>query len=150
MELTRRRFLTMSSGLLAGAFLSACVSMEANEPEPKDVEVSSDDVPPPGGPPLHKQEERFFLIHNDDGLLAFYTRCTHQGCNVGWEASGDRFHCPCHRSTFNRHGEQLGGPAPRPLDLYTVRVRPDGGVVVTTGPTTRRREWQPDQSVPLT
>jgi cytochrome b6-f complex iron-sulfur subunit len=150
MELSRRRFLTMSSGLLAGAFLSACVSMGESDPDPKDVEVSSDEVPLPGNPPLHKQAERFFLIHNEEGLLAFSARCTHQGCNVGWEANRDQFHCPCHGSTFNRRGEQLGGPAPRPLDLFAVRIQPDGGIVVTTGPTTQRKEWTPDQSVPLT
>lgn len=146
----RRRFLTMSSGLLAGAFLSACVSMEDKDPEPKDVEVPSGQIPESGGAPFHNQPERFFLIHNDDGLMAFSTRCTHQGCNVGWEAGRDRFHCPCHGSTFNRHGEQQGGPAPRPLDLFAVSVRPDGSLIVTTGPATRRDEWQPGQSVPLT
>jgi len=150
MQLNRRRFLTMSSSLLAGAFLSACISMERGEPEPKDVAVEADQVPVPGNPPFHNQPERFFLIHNDDGLLAFSTRCTHQGCNVAWQSSSDRFHCPCHGSSFNRFGEQSGGPAPRPLDLFAIAVNDDGSVTVTTGPTTQRREYQPDQAVPLT
>ena len=150
MELTRRRFLTVSSGLLASAFLSACMSMDDESSEPKEVAVSAEQVPVVGNPPLHNQPERFFLIHNDDGLLAFSTRCTHQGCNVGWEANDDGFHCPCHGSTFDRYGVQQGGPAPRPLDLYAVSVRNDGSVVVTTGPTTRREEYEPDQAVPLT
>lgn len=150
MELTRRRFLTLSSGLLAGAFLSACMSLGENEPEPKDVEVSADQVPVQGNPPHHNQQERFYLIHNDDGLLAFSTRCTHQGCNVGWEANEDGFHCPCHGSRFDRFGVQQGGPAPRPLDLFPVAVQASGSVVVTTGPRTRREEYEPDQAVPLT
>jgi cytochrome b6-f complex iron-sulfur subunit len=150
MELNRRRFLTMSSGLLAGAFLSGCMSMERGEREPKDVAVEADQVPVPGNAPFHNQPERFFLIHNDDGLLAFSTRCTHQGCNVGWQAGNDRFHCPCHGSSFNRYGEQSGGPAPRPLDLFAITVNDDGSVTVTTGPTTERREYRPDQAVPLT
>jgi cytochrome b6-f complex iron-sulfur subunit len=150
MELTRRRFLVASSGLLAGAFLSACMSMERSASEPKDVEVAANEVPVAGNPPFHNQPERFFLINNDDGLLAFFTRCTHQGCNVGWQANADRFHCPCHGSSFDRYGVQDGGPAPRPLDLFALTVRDDGSVVVTTGPRTERREYTPDQSVPLT
>ena len=147
--LTRRRFMTMSAGLLAGAMLSACISVE-EEPEPKDVEIPVGEVPQPGDAPLHNGPERFFLINNDDGLLAFSARCTHQGCNVEWEAGDDEFHCPCHGSVFNRHGEHIDGPAPRPLDLFQLTVRPDGNLVVTTGSTTKREEWHPDQSVKLT
>lgn len=147
--MNRRQFLTMSSSLLAGTLLASCLSFGDEDPDPKDVEVPAAEVPEPGGAPLHNQSERFFLIHNDDGLLAFSSRCTHQGCNVGWEEDRDEFHCPCHGSTFNRHGEQEDGPAPRPLDLYPIAVRADGGLVVTTGPKTEREEWQPDQSVPM-
>ncbi|CAN5396759.1 Rieske (2Fe-2S) protein [soil metagenome] len=148
--LTRRKFLTMSSGLLAGAMLSACISMENEKPEPKDVVIPAAEVPQAGEAPLQKQSERFFVIHNDDGLLAFSARCTHQSCIVGWEAGRDEFHCPCHGSIFNRHGERTAGPAPRPLDLLALAVGPDGGLVVTTGTATERDEWRPGQSVPLT
>ena len=148
--LTRRRFLTLSSGLMAGAMLSACVSMENEEPVPKDVEIPASEIPQAGGAPLQKQSERFFVIHNEDGLLALSARCTHQGCNVGWEAGSEEFHCPCHGSIFNRHGERTDGPAPRPLELLALTVSPDGSLVVTTGTATERDEWQPDQSVPLT
>jgi cytochrome b6-f complex iron-sulfur subunit len=140
----------MSSGLLAGAMLSACISMENEKPEPKDVVIPAAEVPQAGEAPLQKQSERFFVIHNDDGLLAFSARCTHQSCNIGWEAGRDEFHCPCHGSIFNRHGERTAGPAPRPLDLLALAVGPDGGLVVTTGTATERDEWRPGQSVPLT
>ena len=148
--LTRRNFLTLSSGLLAGALLSACISMDEEEPEPKDVEIPAAEIPPSGAAPLQKKSERFFVIHNDEGLLAFSARCTHQGCNVDWEAGSDEFHCPCHGSVFNRHGECTAGPAPRPLDLLALTVKPDGNLVVKTGTDTKREEWQPDQAVPLT
>lgn len=140
----------MSAGLLAGALLSACISMDEEEPEPKDVEIPAGEIPQPGAEPLHNEPERFFLINNDDGLLAFSSRCTHQGCNVGWEGDDNEFHCPCHGSIFNRHGERTDGPAPRPLDLLAVTVRPDGNLVVKAGVPTEREEWSPDQSVPLT
>lgn len=148
--LTRRKFLTLTSGLLAGASLSACVSMEKKEPVPKDVAIPASEIPQTGGAPLQKQSERFFVIRNDDGLLALSARCTHQSCIVGWEAASDEFHCPCHGSIFNRHGERTDGPAPRPLDLLALSVSPDGSLIVTTGAVTERDEWRPDQSVPLT
>lgn len=148
-EWTRRRFLTACSGLLAGAFLSACISMEDDDPEPKDVTLPADEIPGSDAAPIRNQSERFFLIHNEDGLLAFSARCTHQHCNVDWHDGNDTFRCPCHGSVFDRNGEVLSGPAPRPLDLYRVRVQPDGSAIVTIGPVTQRNEYNPAQAVPV-
>jgi cytochrome b6-f complex iron-sulfur subunit len=147
-EWTRRRFLTACSGLLASAFLSACISTDG-EPEPKDITIAPGDIPAPGEKPLHMQSDRLFLINNEDGLLAFSSRCTHQSCNVDWREEDERFRCPCHGSVFNRNGVVEAGPAPRPLDLYRVSVKEDGSAVVTTGPVTQRREYSPDQAVPV-
>lgn len=30
--------------------------------------------------------------------------------------------CPCHSSVFSPDGKVLGGPAPRPLDRYHVKI----------------------------
>lgn len=148
-DLTRRRFLTACSGLLAGAFLSACISMEQRDPEPKNVNIPAEEIPAEGEAPLHNRNERFFLIRNDDGLLAFSTRCTHQNCNIAWQDGGDRFQCPCHGSVFDRNGVVMAGPAPRPLDLFRVSVTRDGAAIVTTGPVTQRRDYSPDQAAPI-
>jgi hypothetical protein len=60
----RRRFLTMSSGLLAGAFLSACISMEDKDPESKDVEVLPEQVPHRrAGPNVSNKIVLFFGKH---------------------------------------------------------------------------------------
>ena len=145
--ITRRRFLSLTGGLLAAGLLSACMSQDSGEPEVQQVEIAAGDVPQPGAAPLRNQPGRFFLINNEDGLLALYTKCTHQGCMVDWEGDQDRFHCPCHGSIFDRHGEVSSGPAGRPLDLMMVTVQPGGGVLVTTAPITEREEWEPSQSV---
>lgn len=39
--------------------------------------------------------------------------CTHLGCRV--TATEEGFACPCHGSTFDRHGQVTHGPAPAPL-----------------------------------
>ncbi len=66
---------------------------------------------------------RFYLARLEDGgFLALNRECTHLGCTVPWIAGEGRFVCPCHASTFDIRGDVLGPPAPRPLDLFPVRI----------------------------
>ena len=83
--MTRRHFLSLTGGLLAGGLLAGCMSQASGEPEVQEVLIAPADVPQPGAAPLRNEPGRFFLINNDDGLLALYTKCTHQGCMVDWE-----------------------------------------------------------------
>ncbi|HEY4667648.1 MAG TPA: Rieske 2Fe-2S domain-containing protein [Anaerolineales bacterium] len=80
----------------------------------------------------------------DGGFLALWQRCTHLGCTVPWREAEGLFHCPCHSSLFNRKGEVVGGPAPRPLDLFSLRVE-EGQLVVDTGQRTVRDRFDPAQ-----
>lgn len=60
-------------------------------------------------------------------VVCFSAVCTHQGCIV--EPDGAELRCPCHGSVFaSATGENLQGPAPRPLDVVAVEIR-DGQVV---------------------
>ena len=56
-------------------------------------------------------------------IVAFAPQCTHLGCAYHWNSDKQQFICPCHSSTFSADGEVLSGPAPRPLDRYSVRIR---------------------------
>ena len=56
-------------------------------------------------------------------FVAFINYCTHLGCGVTWIPSACIYLCPCHGSVYNRDGTVAGGPAPRPLYKYEVRVR---------------------------
>ena len=68
-------------------------------------------------------EGRFYLARlTDGGFLALHRECTHLGCTVPWVAAEDRFVCPCHASSFDITGNVLSPPAPRPLDIFPVRI----------------------------
>ncbi|MDP2674703.1 MAG: ubiquinol-cytochrome c reductase iron-sulfur subunit [Dehalococcoidia bacterium] len=117
------------------------------------VFVSADRVPKVGGDPVVIPEGRFFLVNlaagttpngeeTPGGLLAMWRKCPHLGCTVPWRPDftflgrTGWFRCPCHGSTYTREGGILVyGPAPRPLDLFTLEVQGDKSVVVTTGVT---------------
>lgn len=49
--------------------------------------------------------------------------CPHLGCEVPWDASKQRFFCPCHNSTFASDGARISGPAPRGMDSLPSRVQ---------------------------
>jgi len=92
-------------------------------------------------------EGRFYLARlADGGFLALSRRCTHLGCTVPWVAEEDRFVCPCHASTFDIAGEVQSPPAPRPLDLFPVRIENDIVKVDLSAPRLRR-EFSADQVV---
>ncbi len=61
------------------------------------------------------------------GLIALYQQCPHLGCRVPYCESSGWFECPCHASRFGSTGEHRGGPSPRGMDAFPIRV--DDGVV---------------------
>jgi cytochrome b6-f complex iron-sulfur subunit len=93
------------------------------------------------------QRGRFYLARLEDGgFLALSRACTHLGCTVPWVAAEGRFVCPCHASAFTITGEVLSPPAPRPLDLYPVRIE-SGIVKVDTRAPVSRTAFEPSQVV---
>jgi menaquinol-cytochrome c reductase iron-sulfur subunit len=72
-----------------------------------------------------------------DTFLAFAINCTHLGCPIRWEAKAELFLCPCHGGVFYSNGDVAGGPPPRPLHQYPVRVR-QGYVEIEVGPVLTR------------
>lgn len=88
------------------------------------------------------REGKFYVSRVPEGFVALWWKCPHLGCTVPWKpddpsedsiAGKGRFNCPCHGSIYDRYGEIIRGPAPRPLDLFPVEVK-DGKVLVSTGP----------------
>ncbi len=93
------------------------------------------------------RESRFYLVRLNTGFIAMYRKCTHLGCVVPWVDNENQFHCPCHSSLFNKEGEVLSGPAPRPLDLFPVEIIGDE-IFVDTGKVVTRKTFDPSQVTP--
>lgn len=55
-------------------------------------------------------------------VAAYRPQCTHLGCAYHYDDKDGEFVCPCHSSNFSLEGQVLSGPAPRPLDRYSVRI----------------------------
>jgi cytochrome b6-f complex iron-sulfur subunit len=55
-------------------------------------------------------------------VKALSTVCTHLGCTVYWQKDKKEFYCPCHQGRFDKDGNVLAGPPPRPLDSYKVEL----------------------------
>ena len=104
------------------------------------VEVAAakrDAIPANGGLVVILPVGPIALVDVGGEVRAFSAVCTHLGCVVRWEKGMDHFFCPCHKGMFNKDGNVVGGPPPRPLKRYPVETR-DGQVVVkvTTRPPT--------------
>jgi cytochrome b6-f complex iron-sulfur subunit len=88
---------------------------------------------------------KFYLVRlADGGFLALHRQCTHLGCSVPWDEASGRFACPCHASAFDLRGDVLAPPAPRPLDLFAVRIE-NGIVKVDVAAPIRRSAFEPSQ-----
>ena len=81
-------------------------------------------------------EHRLFVFRDKQGYFyALSSVCTHLGCNVDWKATGVPGHpegvitCPCHGSLFNKTGDVISGPAPRPLDRFKMYLEDDNLIV---------------------
>ncbi|MBS1957731.1 MAG: Rieske 2Fe-2S domain-containing protein [Cyanobacteria bacterium SZAS-4] len=61
----------------------------------------------------------------NDKFTAFAITCTHLGCPVKWEAGPQLFMCPCHGGVYYNNGDVAGGPPPRPLRRYPIRIKDD-------------------------
>ncbi len=102
----------------------------------------------PMGSVTYFRQDRFYLAHLEGGFLALYRKCTHLGCIASWEEEQERFWCPCHAGVFNKRGEVLAGPPPRPLDLFPVEIV-EGEITVDTGTIVQRSSFEESQLVRL-
>ena len=65
--------------------------------------------------------EPVLVIRDANKVVAVSAVCTHLGCIVKYQGDGV-IRCPCHAAAFDLSGNVVGGPAPRPLPSYPVRI----------------------------
>lgn len=64
----------------------------------------------------------YALTDNGRDFVALSNICTHLGCRVRWVADQNKFFCPCHNGVYDKNGNVVSGPPPRPLDHYQVKI----------------------------
>jgi menaquinol-cytochrome c reductase iron-sulfur subunit len=74
---------------------------------------------------------------SDRDFIAFGLNCTHLGCPVNWRAGAELFLCPCHGGVYYADGSVAGGPPPRALVRFSVRIADNDRVQVLTRPLTQ-------------
>ncbi len=74
-----------------------------------------------------KGDPTYLIVTEDEAIASFGLNavCTHLGCVVPWNASEDKFMCPCHGSQYNNEGKVVRGPAPLSLALVHANVEND-------------------------
>jgi len=73
------------------------------------------------------EEELAVYVLTEDGrdYIAMSNICTHLGCRIRWIADQNQYICPCHNGIFDKQGNVVSGPPPRPLDMYRTKVEND-------------------------
>jgi menaquinol-cytochrome c reductase iron-sulfur subunit len=74
---------------------------------------------------------------SEQQFIAFGLNCTHLGCPVNWQPGAELFLCPCHGGVYYADGTVAGGPPPRALVRFEVRINDANHVEVLTQPLTQ-------------
>lgn len=87
------------------------------------VEVSFQNASPLAWTGVSATTGAYLRRTGTNDFTAFSIYCQHLGCPVRWNQSAQLFLCPCHGGVYYADGSVAGGPPPRPLRQYSVRVR---------------------------
>ena len=81
-------------------------------------------------------------------IFAIKSVCTHLGCTPNWLEAEQKFKCPCHGSGFYKDGVNFEGPAPRPLERYSISLADDGQLLVDKSRTFQQElgQWKDSSS----
>ena len=96
------------------------------------VDVSFEDASPLPWAGVTAHTAAWLRRVDEDTFVAYTVHCTHLGCPVRWVPQSGLFLCPCHGGVYYADGSVAGGPPPRRLFQYPVRVQ-NGAVEIQTG-----------------
>ena len=128
--MTRRKMLSWFSGfglfgsLIITAFSNLIfIKPRATYGQPNRFSIGKPEDFPPGAR-VSLDARRVCVVRDGDKMAAISTTCTHLGCIVSVSETG--FSCPCHGSRYDQDGNVTGGPAPKALPWFQVRLAPNG------------------------
>jgi len=116
----------VGSGVLSTEYLSPNVVKEP----PTRFKAGMPESYPPGSVTLDKEQKVFIVRAKEGYFYALSATCTHLGCIANWKAEEGIVACPCHGSKFDREGNVIAGPAPRPLPRYAMSLDDHGQIVI--------------------
>jgi cytochrome b6-f complex iron-sulfur subunit len=118
---------TAAGGMvLSGEYLSPNVVKEP----PTRFKIGPPEYYPPGSVTLNKEHKVFIVRAKEGYLYTLSAVCTHLGCIANWRAEDGIVACPCHGSKFDREGNVITGPAPRPLPRFEMSLDDQGQLIV--------------------
>ncbi len=78
-----------------------------------------------------KEKEILFIRDTDESIRSLDPTCTHNRCQVAYNAEKKTIDCPCHGSRYDLEGKVLEGPAPAPLKKYDAYLDEEDRIVLT-------------------
>ncbi|HWY38571.1 MAG TPA: Rieske 2Fe-2S domain-containing protein [Bacteroidia bacterium] len=138
--MTRKEFIEQVGGGAAGVFFVACAasckkkSTTSSSPQgPSNVnftiDISSGPLSSNGG---YMIQSGVIVGRTTSGsFVAIAAACTHQGANLQYSASGNKFTCPNHGAQFDTSGNVLQGPATVAEKKYNTSL--NGNILTVTG-----------------
>lgn len=98
----------------------------------KDIALGSASFVAVGESKIMTKGKSYVITRTSNGLIAFDTTCTHNGCGIDFK--GKTLICPCHGAEFDPlSGSPTAGPAISKLKSYEVKEI-DGQIVVVDYP----------------
>jgi Rieske Fe-S protein len=113
------RFLRPRIAAASEQWVDVAALPELTGPQPLAKKVVAEHV---SGWAVTTEEHNVFVLPASNNKV-LSPICPHEGCEVAWEQSRNRFSCPCHESYFAADGSRISGPAPRGLDALPTRVQ---------------------------
>jgi Rieske Fe-S protein len=75
----------------------------------------------------------YAITEDGQNVTVFSDACTHLSCKVHWEEERDAFVCPCHDGIFDKEGNVVAGPPPKPLYRFEAKVENDQLTILVEG-----------------
>jgi menaquinol-cytochrome c reductase iron-sulfur subunit len=77
-------------------------------------------------------ENKLYIFRKGNDYRAISAMCTHLNCIADWKQDKNQFYCSCHGSVFSQNGNNIAGPAPKPLSWHPLSLAFDSHLVVDT------------------